>query len=196
MAMMPEIGAPQRRRALAAGAEQGIGRAIARALHAQGAEVVIHHLGGADHARITLPDVEIYEADFTLPGSVETLAGRVLENGHIDILIANAAIERRGDWRDVTPGTVADHVAANFASLMTLCQHFLPGMTERGWGRVVAVGSVMAARPRAETIVYASLKSAQLTALRALAREVAGAGVTLNSIAPGAIETERNAAKY
>ncbi|RJE84603.1 SDR family oxidoreductase [Paracoccus onubensis] len=194
--MMPEIGLLQGRRALVTGADQGIGRAIARALHAQGVEVVIHHLGGADHVRNTLPDAETHEADFTLPGSAEALAERVLENGHIDILIANAAIERRGDWRNVTPGTVADHVAANFTSLMTLCQRFLPRMTERGWGRVVAVGSVMAARPRAETIVYASLKSAQLTALRALAREVAGAGVTLNSIAPGAIETERNAAKY
>ena len=54
----------------------------------------------------------------------------------------------------------------------------------------------MAARPRAETLSYAAMKSAQITALRALAREVAADGVTLNAIAPGAIETERTAGRY
>ena len=69
-------------------------------------------------------------------------------------------------------------------------------MAERGWGRVVATGSVMAARPRAETVAYAAFKSAQLTAIRAIAREVAPRGVTMNVISPGAIETERMADRY
>src|SRR5690606_1676771 len=66
----------------------------------------------------------------------------------------------------------------------------------RGWGRVVATGSIMAARPRAETAIYAALKSAQLTALRAIARDVARHGITMNAVSPGAIEIEANAGRY
>jgi gluconate 5-dehydrogenase len=75
-------------------------------------------------------------------------------------------------------------------------QALVPQMAARGFGRVVALGSVLAGRPRAETVVYAALKSAQLTALRAIAREVARHGVTMNVISPGAIETERTAERY
>jgi NAD(P)-dependent dehydrogenase (short-subunit alcohol dehydrogenase family) len=116
--------------------------------------------------------------------------------GPVDILIANAAVEHRTPWTDVTTANVESHVAANFASLLVLTQKLVPAMAERGWGRVVAMGSVMATRPRAETVIYAALKSAQLTAIRAIAREVAGQGVTMNVISPGAIETERNAERY
>ena len=69
-------------------------------------------------------------------------------------------------------------------------------MAGRGWGRVVATGSVMATRPRAETVVYASIKAAQLVAIRAIGREVAGNGVTMNVVSPGAIETEATASRY
>jgi gluconate 5-dehydrogenase len=60
----------------------------------------------------------------------------------------------------------------------------------------VALGSVLARRPRAETVVYAALKAAQLAAIRAIARDVARDGVTMNVISPGAIETERTAERY
>lgn len=57
-------------------------------------------------------------------------------------------------------------------------------MAARGWGRIVATGSVLSARPRAETVVYASLKAAQACAVRALARELGGQGVTVNVVSP------------
>lgn len=184
------------RRALVTGADQGIGLALARGLAGAGAEIVVHHLGNPEGAASAVPGAPVLEADFTRPGAAAELAARALETGPLDILIANAAIERRAPWLELTESAVADHFAANFASLLQLCQQLVPPMAARGFGRVVAVGSVMAARPRAETLAYAALKSAQLTALRAIAREVAGQGVTLNSIAPGAIETERTAARY
>ncbi|WP_417743103.1 SDR family NAD(P)-dependent oxidoreductase [Salipiger sp.] len=192
---MAEAGSLSGRRALVTGADTGIGRAIARGLAAEGAQVVLHHLGNPGGARETL-DAEIHEADFTREGAAEGLARRVLSGGPVDILIANAAIERRGPWQEITAQGLSDHLAANLGSLVTLCQHLVPPMAARGWGRVVAVSSVMAARPRAETLSYAAMKSAQITALRALAREVAADGVTLNAIAPGAIETERTAGRY
>jgi gluconate 5-dehydrogenase len=96
----------------------------------------------------------------------------------------------------VTDEHLAEHVAVNFAALLTLMRQLVPPMAARGWGRVIALGSVLASRPRAETVAYAALKSAQLTAIRAIGRDVAGRGVTMNVISPGAIETERNAGNY
>ena len=184
------------RRALVTGAGSGIGRALALGLSEAGAELVLHHWadaeGAAEVARAAA-GAPVIEADFEAPGAAARLAEAA---GPVDVLVANAAIERRAPWQEVTDAAVGAHVAVNFASLLTLVQLLVPGMAERGWGRVVAVGSVLAARPRAETVVYAALKSAQLTAVRAIAREVAGQGVTMNIVSPGAIETERSAGRY
>ncbi|MCR4268495.1 SDR family NAD(P)-dependent oxidoreductase [Nitratireductor sp. ZSWI3] len=191
------------RRALVTGANAGIGRALALGLAGQGADLVLHHLGdvkGAQRVRreiaLTGRDAVVVEADFTVDGEAVRLAKEARRDGPVDILIANAAIERRADWREVTAQSVAAHVSVNFNALLVLAQALVPAMAERRWGRVVALGSVMEQRPRAETVIYAALKSAQLTAVRAIAREVAGAGVTMNVIAPGAIETEANATRY
>jgi NAD(P)-dependent dehydrogenase (short-subunit alcohol dehydrogenase family) len=192
------------RKALVTGANSGIGRAIAFGLAESGADVIVHHLGDPDGALAVCKTIEakgraaaILEADFARPNEVDAFARTVLDQyGPIDILIANAAIERRAPWEVLTEADVDAHVAVNFTSLLLLARTLLPPMAERGWGRVVAIGSVLAARPRSETLVYASLKSAQLTAIRALAHEVGLKGVTMNVVSPGAIETDRNAGRY
>ncbi len=192
------------RTALVTGAGSGIGRALARGLASQGADIVLHHLDDADGAASVSREITalgrkavVIEADFAAPGAASALADDAVRlGGRIDILIANAAIERRCPWQDVTDAHVQDHVAVNFAALIALTRALVPPMAQRGWGRVVAIGSVMAERPRAETVVYAGLKAAQRVAIRAIAREVAGKGVTMNVISPGAIETERTAARY
>ena len=187
------------RRALVTGASSGIGRAVAIALAQHGASVVLHHFGDLDGARETAAaiglDTEILEADFTDSEAVSAFADEVAANP-IDILISNAAIERRRPWGDVDGAHIQAHVSANFSALLALTAKLVPPMAKRGWGRVVATGSVMAKRPRAETIVYASLKAAQLTAVRAMARDVARHGVTMNVVSPGAIETEATAERY
>jgi NAD(P)-dependent dehydrogenase (short-subunit alcohol dehydrogenase family) len=192
------------RRAIVTGANSGIGRAIALGLARQGADVAVHGHGDRDGLESVRAEIGAigraamdFEADFLDSSAPEALARQVAnEFGPVDILIANAAIEHRTPWQDVTSDHLTRHFTANFTSLMTLCRALIPGMAERGWGRVVATGSVMAARPRAETVAYAAFKSAQLTAIRAIAREVAPRGVTMNVISPGAIETERMAARY
>lgn len=192
------------RRALITGAEGGIGQALALGLARQGADLVLHHFGSAAKAealaeeiRAMGRDAAVIEADFAKAGAASAFADEVLKRLEpIDILIANAAIERRAGWEDVTSAEIDDHVAINFASLLHLMQKLLPPMADRGWGRLVAIGSVLADRPRAEAVVYAALKSAQLTAIQAIAREVAASGVTLNVVAPGAIETEANRVRY
>jgi gluconate 5-dehydrogenase len=192
------------RRALVTGANSGIGRAIALGLARQGADVAVH--GHGDRSGLEAVCAEIgalgraavgFEADFLDPAAPDALAREVTRAfGSIDILIANAAIEERTPWQDVSTDHLTRHYTANFASLVALCRALVPAMVARGWGRVVATGSVMAARPRAETVAYAAVKAAQITAIRAIAREVAGSGVTMNVISPGAIETERNMGRY
>ncbi|MBZ9668663.1 SDR family NAD(P)-dependent oxidoreductase [Mesorhizobium sp. ES1-3] len=187
------------RRALVTGASSGIGRAVAIALAQQGASVALHHFGDAAGARDTAaaigPGTAVIEADFTDSRAMSAFADEV-GDGPIDILVSNGAIERRRAWNEVDEAHIQAHVAANFTALLTLAGRLVPAMAKRGWGRVVATGSVMARRPRAETIVYASLKAAQLTAVRAMAREVAPHGVTMNVVSPGAIETEATAERY
>lgn len=191
----------QGRRALVTGASSGIGRAVALALARHGADVVVHHCGEAARARAVAEEIggaiSVMEADFTDTRATSAFADEVVaRHGPIDILISNAAIERRLGWEDITPAHVEAHAAANFTALLTLAGRLVPLMSGRGWGRVVATGSVMACRPRAETAVYASLKAAQLTAVRAIARDVARHGVTMNVVSPGAIETEATAQRY
>ncbi|TPM40563.1 SDR family oxidoreductase [Mesorhizobium sp. B2-3-4] len=187
------------RRALVTGASSGIGRAVAIALAQQGATVVLHHFGDAAGARDTAsaigPGTVVHEADFTDSRAMSVFADAV-GDGAIDILVSNGAIERRRAWDEVDEAHIQAHVAANFTALLALVARLVPPMAKRGWGRVVATGSVMAQRPRAETIVYASMKAAQLTAMRAMAREVASHGVTMNVVSPGAIETEATAERY
>lgn len=189
------------RRALVTGASSGIGRAVALGLVGQGAELVLHHFGNAEGARevaeLAGGEAPVIEADFTDGRATDAFADEVLKRyGPIDILIANAAIEHRRPWNEMTDAHVTAHVTSNFSALLTLAGRLVPPMAERGWGRVVATGSIMATRPRAETVVYAALKAAQLTAIRAIAREVGHRGVTMNVVSPGAIEIEANAEKY
>lgn len=192
------------RRALVTGANSDIGASIARGLAGQGADLVLHHLGAAELTEKLANEVRqqgraaaVVEADFLEVDSVASFADEVLVGrGPIDILVSCTAIERRKPWTEVTPAHLEAHLAAGVTALMSLSSVLVPPMTERGWGRVVAIGSVMAARPRAETVAYAAAKSAQLTALRAIARDVARYGVTMNVVSPGAIETERLARRY
>lgn len=192
------------RRALVTGANSDIGAAIARGLAAQGADLVLHHLAAADATEKLAGEIggtgrpaAVVEADFLDVDAVASFAGDVLAaHGPVDILVSCTAIERRRPWAEVTPAHLQAHLAAGVTALISLSSVLVPPMAARGWGRVVAIGSVLAARPRSETIAYAAAKSAQLTALRALARDVARNGVTMNVVSPGAIETARTAARY
>lgn len=190
------------RTALVTGANTGIGRAIARALAEAGAGVLLHHHGDAEGAEATREMIAahgpatVLAADFAAPGAAAALAEAALAAGPVDILVSNAAIEVRRPWGEADRAHIERHAAVNLSALLELCAALVPPMAARGYGRVIAIGSILAARPRAETIAYAAMKSAQATAIRALARDVAADGVTMNVVSPGAIVTERTEARY
>lgn len=189
------------RTALVTGASSGIGRAIAGALAGAGAAVAVHHRAEPEDAAATLnqlapaarPHIAI-AGDLVEVGAADRLveeAGRAF--GGIDILVVNAAIEQRSDWLEVTSDNLCEHFRVNFAATVRLLQLCLPPMVERGWGRVLTIGSIQQVRPNPRSIPYAALKSAQSNLVRNLAREVAARGVTVNNLAPGAIVTPRSA---
>lgn len=194
----------ERRRALVTGANSDIGAAIAGGLAELGADLILHHFGAreatetfANRLRATGCDAQIAEADFLDVESVAPFAATLSRDyGPIDIIVACTAVERRKPWAQVTAADFHEHLAAGATALISLCSVLVPSMCERGWGRVVAIGTVLSDRPRAETIPYAAAKSAQLTAIRAMARDVGPHGVTMNVVSPGAIETQRMASRY
>lgn len=187
--------------ALITGANTGIGRAIALGCAHSGADVVVHHHGDQAGANEVVAAIvamgrqaKSLELDFS-DSQATSQAAKMLAASEppIDILILNAAIEQRADWTDIDADLIHRHVSVNYTASLLLLTKLVPAMSARGWGRVVAIGSVLASRPRSETAIYASLKTAQLTALRAIARDVAKRGVTVNVVSPGSILTGRSA---
>ena len=190
------------RTALITGARRGIGRAIALGFAAQGACVAVHYAGAdeeADAASV-LAEIErngggasLFAADFAAPGSGTRLAAEIRDRlGHVDILVLNASIELLENYDAISQEHFDRQIAINLRAPLELLQSLLPPMTARGWGRILAIGSIQQLRPHPKMLVYAGTKSAQLNWVRSLARQVGGKGVTVNNLAPGAILTARN----
>lgn len=172
-----------RRRALVTGSLGGIGSATVKRLVDAGYEVigVDRHPAGdrADHVQF----------DLARPDAGEALLALV---GPVDILVNNAGVALQ---RPFTESTVDDFrltFDVNVRAPFLLCQSFAPLMAERGWGRIVNVSS-NAARTGgtvSNSALYAASKAALLTLTKSVAREFGPAGVTANTIAPGAIATD------
>ena len=96
------------------------------------------------------------------------------------------------DYRAITREHFDRQIAVNLRTTLELLQTLVPAMAERGWGRVVTIGSVQQERPHPSMLVYAGTKAAQLNWTLNLARQFGGQGVTVNNLAPGAILTARN----
>src|SRR5271163_2560321 len=190
------------RTALVTGARREIGRAIALGLAGAGAKLAIHHTGTAEEgsdAASVVREIQImggeaaaFGQDFTHDDAGLHLAAAVTAWAPVDILVLNASIELPEDFGSITRERFDRQIAVNLRTTMELLQTLLPPMAERGWGRVVTIGSVQQERPHPAMLVYAGTKAAQLNWVLNLARQVGGQGVTVNNLAPGAILTARN----
>src|SRR3984957_6646125 len=157
------------RTALVTGARREIGRAIALGLAGAGARLAIHHAGTAEEKR-----------------------DAVTAWAQVDILVLNASIELPEDFQAISREHFDRQIAVNLRTTMELLQALVAPMAERGWGRVVTIGSVQHERPHPAMFVYAGTKAAQFNWALSLARQFGGQGVTANNLAPGAILTARN----
>ena len=181
------------RNALVTGASGDIGRAIARALHAQGAKVALsgtraealNQLAGELGERAV-----VVAANLSDPADTERLAKDAeAALGQIDILVNNAGITKDGlllrmkdeDWQAV--------LEVNLNAGMRLSRAALRGMMKRRWGRIIGISSVVGATGNPGQANYAAAKAGMIGFSKALAQEVASRGITVNLIAPGMIKT-------
>jgi glucose 1-dehydrogenase len=190
------------RTALVTGARREIGRAIALGLAGAGARLAIHHAGTAEETSDAASVVQEIQAmggqaatfaqDFVNDDAGHRLAAAVTAWAPVDILVLNASIELPEDFSAITREHFDRQIAVNLRTTMELLQALVPPMAERGWGRVVTIGSVQQERPHPAMFVYAGTKAAQRNWTLGLARQYGGQGVTVNNLAPGAILTARN----
>ena len=195
------------RRALVTGGSVSIGRSIVLAFADAGADLVIHHSQAADvafgksnaatetAALVTERGgrATVIEADFERPGeATRTVRDAEGAMGGVDVLVVCASIQYRTPFEEVTAEQIERQIQINFRATLELFQAALPPMKERGWGRVLTLGSINQTRPEPVLSVYAALKSAQYNLAINLARQYAPFGVTVNNLSPGLIATERN----
>jgi 3-oxoacyl-[acyl-carrier protein] reductase len=182
--------------ALVTGASRGIGRAIALKLAAQGATVVA--AGRAGNAAATAAAIteqggraEAVDVDVTDGAALAQLPGEIVKgHGRLDVVVSNAGISRdqllmrmkREDWDAV--------IATNLTAMFTLAQAAMRPMLKQRGGRIIAVSSVVGQMGNAGQTNYAASKAGLIGFAKALAREVASRGITVNVIAPGMIDTD------
>lgn len=187
------------KRAFVSGSTSGIGAGIARMLAAHGATVVVH---GRDRARAAqvVADIEggggravVALGDIGVDGEVDALAAAVdADLGGIDILVNNAGDAQpfSPDWFAASPDQWLGTYNRNVVSAVRLIQKFVPGMRERGWGRVIMIGSNAYTLPPVDFPTYPPSKAALVNVAISLARVLANSGVTANTVSPGAVLTE------
>ena len=188
------------RTALVTGSSRGIGAAIAQGFAAAGAHVFVHGQSEASTEKtVTLIAKEGGRAESISGDLGQAQAGRHLieeceaRAGRLDILCINASAQINATLDDLTAQDLATQIDVNLHSTIDMLQTCLPLMAARGWGRIVNIGSVNQARPKGIVTAYAATKAAQHNIIQSQARDYAGTGVILNTLAPGLIDTDRNA---
>ncbi|WP_219415083.1 SDR family oxidoreductase [Pseudonocardia nigra] len=184
----------QGRVALVPGSTSGLGLAVAQALAAEGAHVVLAGRRGeqvrAEAER--LPSAIGVEADITEPDGAATLVARAEEEfGPVDVLVLNGGGPPPGSAVDFTPDQMSAAVAQLVHPHQRLVAAVLPGMRERGFGRIVAIASSGVQQPIAQLVASNAGRAALAGYLKTLASEVAADGVTVNMVLPGRIDTDR-----
>lgn len=182
--------------ALVTGSSRGIGKAIATALASAGAEVIIHASSESDKLLATTDAIN------ESGGHARSIAANLEDGAEIkkltdaikklDILVMNASVQSYQHIEDFTVEEFDRQYAVNLRSSFQLIQAFVNGMKERGWGRLLAIGSVNQFKPAARLPIYSTTKTAQENLIINCAKQYSQYGITANNLAPGIIQTDRN----
>ncbi|MDI3406412.1 SDR family oxidoreductase [Streptomyces cavernicola] len=180
--------------AVVPGATSGLGAAVVRALSAEGASVAF---GGrraevAQKQAAELPSAVGIGVDITAPDGPRALVEAATGNlGPVDVLVLNGGGPAPSSAADMSAEDALQAVQLLVTAHIQLVEAVLPGMRERGWGRIVAIGSSGVQEPIAGLAASNVGRGALAGYLKTLAAEVAGDGVTVNMVLPGRIETDR-----
>jgi len=186
-----ESGAP--RVALITGASGGIGAATARELAAQGRRVVLTYLQRRRETEALAEELggRAYALDLRDRGDVSrTLRAVAEEVGTVEILVLNAGAIRDALLPFLAPEDWDEIVDVNLSSAYRVTREVIRGMLARRWGRVIGVASASGRVGQVGQTHYSAAKGGLIAFVKALAREVAGYGVTVNCVAPGFVDTE------
>jgi glucose 1-dehydrogenase len=193
--------------ALVTGGSLSIGRAITLAFADAGAAVAIQHSPAADRQLANAAAADdlqqtlaqrgvrhaMIAADFMQPGeAARTVHDACTALGAVDVLVICASVQKREAFEAISQAELERQLRVNYLATVELLQAAVPAMRERGWGRILTIGSINQTRPEPELAIYASLKSAQHNLAINLARQLAPHGVTVNNLSPGLVETARN----
>ena len=188
------------RRALVTGGSKGLGRVMAQALAEAGAEVAIAARTPAD-CQQAADDIAVatgrrvlgFAADVAKEADVLRLAAEIEGAlGPVDILINNAGINIRGPIAEIAEADFSAVMQTNVTASFLCAKVYGVPMAERGWGRVINLGSIMSVISLPQRTSYATSKAAILGMTKTLALEWAAQGVTVNAICPGPFATEMN----
>ncbi len=180
------------KRALVTGSSQGMGKEIAKALSDRGATVFVHGATPSEkleNARRYAGAIEAVTADLFLSDCAERL---YRQTGDVDILILCASVQIKKPWDAFSEKEFDDHISCNLKSSYLLIKKYIDGMKKSGWGRIITIGSVNQYNNHPELSLYGVTKAAQFKLVQNIAPFAAPYGITVNNIAPGAIETPRN----
>ncbi len=172
------------RRAIVTGAARGVGRSVAEALVGAGLEVC-----GVDIAPVVVDGCRFVHADL---GDPEVGRKVTAEFPDADILVNAAGLLRPCEFEELTVSGFDEAIAVNLRSVFLLSQSVVGGMAERGFGRIVTYSSVNARTGGTTSAAYAAAKAGVIALSKSIARVYASKGVTVNVIAPAAIDTELN----
>lgn len=183
--------------ALVTGGSRGIGRAVAVALAGSGHRVAVGYSADHDGAADTCAAVEALgsealavQADVADPAALDAAFGQVEEAwGKVEVLVANAGVTVDGLAMRMTDDQWARVLRTNLDGAFYAMRRAMPGMVRARWGRMIAVGSVVALTGAAGQANYAAAKAGLVGLTRAVARELGGRNVTANVVAPGPITT-------
>ncbi len=185
------------KRALVTGSSRGIGRALALDLAREGYEVIVHGATATGKSDAVVEEIRALggRATALTANLCDVAATKALgeQMGDIDVLVLNASLQYRTPWQEITTEACYEQLNCNLVSSMLLIQAAVPHMKKQGWGRVITVGSVQEAKPHPDMLVYAASKAAQTNMMRSLSLQLAANGITVNNVAPGVINTDRNA---
>ena len=183
------------KRAAVAAASAGLGLASAKALAAEGVTVAIcgrhqERLGPAA-AAIGGTCVPIIADVSDAAGGADFVAAAIEALGGVDILVTNAGGPPPGTFQSTDPSAYPSALDLNLMSVVGMVKAAAPAMIERGWGRVVAITSLAVRQPYPHLILSNTARAGATAFLKTTARELAGTGVTVNSVQPGLHRTDR-----
>lgn len=180
------------RTALVTGGIQGLGAAAVRALADADYVLAATHLGGEETARQFSNETGIPAFEWDV-GNYDACADGVArvesEIGPIDVLVNNAGVNRDGMFHKMDRAAWDAVISVDLGSMFNMTRQVIGGMRDRGFGRIINISSVNAARGQAGQTNYCAAKAGVEGFTRALARECAGKGITVNAIAPGYADT-------